>query len=129
MKLLILRTGGDENIHGKEANCFYLMVPKLDNLKNKHGEKSEIIIHLAKKNYGRNKKRQLKLTNIKLTQNKNSKIETKTTSKNKQTNKKNKKKNIFSKKEINVIRQELTFPGCRGTSSKSFLSSGSVKVF
>ena len=49
MKLLILRTGGDENIHGKEANCFYLMVPKLDDLKNKHGEKSEIIIHLAKK--------------------------------------------------------------------------------
>ena len=27
------------------------------------------------------------------------------------------------------MRQELTFPGCRGTSSKSFLSSGSVKVF
>ena len=91
-----MRTGGDENIHGKEANCFYLMVPKLDNLKNKHGEKSEIIIHLAKKNYGRNKKRQLKLTNIKLTQNKNSKIETKTTSKNKQTNKQKKqKKNLF----------------------------------
>ena len=49
MRLLILRTGGDENIYGKEANCFYLTVPKLDNLKNKHGEKSEIIIHLAKK--------------------------------------------------------------------------------
>ena len=98
MKLLISRTGGDENIHGKEANCFYLMVPKLDNLKNKHGEKSEIIIHLAKKNYGRNKKRQLKQTNIKLTQNKNSKIETKTTSKNKQTNKKNKKKYFFKER-------------------------------
>ena len=46
---MILRTGREENIHGKEANCFYLTVPKLDNLKNKHGEKSEIIIHLAKK--------------------------------------------------------------------------------
>ena len=44
-----MRTGGDENIHGKEADCFYLTVPKLDNLKNKHGEKSEIVIHLAKK--------------------------------------------------------------------------------
>ena len=123
-----MATGGDENINGKEANCFYLTVPKLHNLKNKHEEKSEIIIHLAKKNYGRNKKRQLKLTNIKLTQNKKSKIETKTTSKNKETEKKKQKKQ-FSKKEINVIRQELTFPGCRGTSSKSFLSSGSVKVF
>ena len=82
-----MATGGDENINGKEANCFYLTVPKLHNLKNKHEEKSEIIIHLAKKNYGRNKKRQLKLTNIKLTQNKKSKIETKTTSKNKETKK------------------------------------------
>ena len=99
-----MRTGGDENIHRKEANCFYLTVPKLDNLKNKHGEKSEIIIHLAKKNYGRNKKRQLKLTNIKLTQNNKSKIETKTTSKNRET-KKTKQKIQFSKKEINVIRQ------------------------
>ena len=44
-----MRTGGDENIHGKEANCSYLTVPKLDNFKNEHGEKSEIIIHLAKK--------------------------------------------------------------------------------
>ena len=44
-----MRTSADENIHGKEANCFYLMVPKLENLKNKRGEKSEIIIHLAKK--------------------------------------------------------------------------------
>ena len=44
-----MRAGGDENIHGKEADCFYLTVPKLDNLKIKHGEKSEIIIHLAKK--------------------------------------------------------------------------------
>ena len=44
-----MRTGGDENIHGKEANSFYLMVPKLENLKNKRGEKSKIIIHLAKK--------------------------------------------------------------------------------
>ena len=93
-----MRTSGDENIHGKEANCFYLTVPKLDNLKNKHGEKSEIIIHLAKKNYGRNKKRQLKLTNIKLTQNKNSKIETKTTSKNKQTTKKKNKKYFFKER-------------------------------
>ena len=94
-----MRTGGDENIHRKEANCFYLTVPKLDNLKNKHGEKSEIIIHLAKKNYGRNKKRQLKLTNIKLTQNKKSKIETKTTSKNKETEKQNKtKKTIFKER-------------------------------
>ena len=44
-----MRTGGNENIHGKEANSFYLMVPKLENLKNKRGEKSKIIIHLAKK--------------------------------------------------------------------------------
>ena len=44
-----MRTSADENIHGKEANCFYLMVPKLENLKNKRGEKSKIIIHLAKK--------------------------------------------------------------------------------
>ena len=99
-----MATGGDENINGKEANCFYLTVPKLHNLKNKHEEKSEIIIHLAKKNYGRNKKRQLKLTNIKLTQNNESKIETKTTSKNRET-KKTKQKIQFSKKEINVIRQ------------------------
>ena len=99
-----MATGGDENINGKEANCFYLTVPKLHNLKNKHEEKSEIIIHLAKKNYGRNKKRQLKLTNIKLTQNNKSKIETKTTSKNRET-KKTKQKIQFSKKEINVIRQ------------------------
>ena len=127
-----MRTGGDENIHGKEANRFYLKVPKLDNLKNKHGEKSEIIIHLAKKkkkNYGRNKKRQLKLTNIKITQNNKSKIETTTTSKNEETKKTKQNKIQFSKKEVNVIRQELTFPSCRGTSSKSFLSSGSVKVF
>ena len=95
-----MRTGGDENIHGKEANCFYLTVPKLDNLKNKHGEKSEIIIHLAKKNYGRNKKRQLKLTNIKLTQNKKSKIETKTTSKNKEAKKNKKNKNNFQRKKL-----------------------------
>ena len=27
------------------------------------------------------------------------------------------------------MRQELTFPGCRGTSSKSFLTPGSVEVF
>ena len=100
MKLLILRTGGDENIHGKEANCFYLTVPKLDNLKNKHGEKSEIIIHLAKKNYGRNKTRQLKLTNIELTQNKNSKIETKATSKNKKKQKKTKKNFFFQRKKL-----------------------------
>ena len=125
-----MRTGGDENIHGKEANRFYLTVPKLDNLKNKHGEKSEIIIHLAKKkNYCRNKKRQLKLTNIKITQNNKSKIETTTTSKNEEPKKTKQNKIQFSKKEVNVIRQELTFPGCRGTSSKSFLSSGSVKVF
>ena len=39
------------------------------------------------------------------------------------------KKKQFSKEEIDVIRQELTFPGCRGTSLKSFLCSGSVKVF
>ena len=99
MKLLILRTGGDENIHGKEANCFYLMVPKLDDLKNKHGEKSEIIIHLAKKknNYGRNKKRQLKLTNIEITQNNKSKIETATTSKNEET-KKTKQNIIFKER-------------------------------
>ena len=70
MSLLILRTGGDENIHGKEANCFYSTVPELGNLKNQHREKSEIIIHLAKKNYSRNKKRQLKQTKIKLAQNK-----------------------------------------------------------
>ena len=44
-----MRTGGNGNIHGKEANSFYLMVPKLENLKNKRGEKSKIIIHLAKK--------------------------------------------------------------------------------
>ena len=103
MRLLILRTGGDENIHGKEANRFYLTVPKLDNLKYKHGEKSEIIIHLAKKNFGRNKKRELKLTNIKLTQNKKSKSETKTTSKNKETKKKQQnktkqKKTIFKER-------------------------------
>ena len=99
MKLLILRTGGDENIHGKEANCFYLMVPKLDNLKNKHGEKSEIIIHLAKKkkNYGRNKKRQLKLTNIEITQNNKSKIEAATTSENEET-KKTKQNIIFKER-------------------------------
>ena len=86
-----MRTGGDENIHGKEANCFYLMVPKLDNLKNQQLEKSEIIIHLAKKNYDRIKKRQLK----------KSKIETKTASKNKETTKKKnvqKKKLMFSDK-------------------------------
>ena len=77
----------------------------------------------CKKNYGRNKKRQLKLTKRKLTQNKKCKIETKTTSKNKKT------KTKKSKKEINAIRQQLTFPGCRGASSKSFLSSGSVKAF
>ena len=71
----------------------------------------------------KNKKRQLKLTKIKLLQNK---IETKTTHKSKETNKQKKQ---CSKEEINVIRQELTFPGCRGTSLKSFLCSGSVKVF
>ena len=66
-----MKTGGDEIIHGKEANCFYSMVPKLGNLKNQHRGKSEIIIYLAKKkNYSRNKKRQLKLTKIKLAQNK-----------------------------------------------------------
>ena len=95
-----MRTGGDENIHVKEVNCFYLTVPKFDNFKNKHGEKSEIIIHLAKKNYGRNKKRQLKLTNIKLTQNKKSKIETKTTSKNKEAKKNKKNKNNFQRKKL-----------------------------
>ena len=71
-----------------------------------------------------NKKRQLKLTKVKLAQNK---FETKTTCKSKETNKQTKKQ--CSKEEMNVIRQELTFPGCRGTFSKSFLSSGSVKVF
>ena len=71
----------------------------------------------------KNKKRQLKLTKIKLVQNK---IETKTTHKSKETNKQKKQ---CSKEEINVIRQELTFPGCRGTYLKSFLCSGSVKVF
>ena len=40
-----------------------------------------------------------------------------------------KKKKECSKEEINVIRQELTFPSCRGTSSKSFLTPGSVEVF
>ena len=96
-----MRTGGDENIHGKEADRFYLTVPKLDNLKNKHGEKSEIIIHLAKKkNYGRNKKRQLKLTNIKITQNNKSKIEAKTTSKNKETKKQNKTEYNFQRKKL-----------------------------
>ena len=95
-----MRTGGDENIHGKEANCSYLTVPKLDNFKNKHGEKSEIIIHLAKKNYGRNKKRQLKLTNIKITQNNKSKIEAKTTSKNKETKKQNKTEYNFQRKKL-----------------------------
>ena len=95
-----MATGGDENINGKEANCFYLTVPKLHNLKNKHEEKSEIIIHLAKKNYGRNKKRQLKLTNIKLTQNNESKIETKTTSKTEKQKKQNKTKCNFQRKKL-----------------------------
>ena len=39
-----MTTGGDENIHRKVANCFYLAVPKLDNLKNRRGEESEIIV-------------------------------------------------------------------------------------
>ena len=43
--------------------------------------------------------------------------------------KKQTKKKQCSKEEINVIRQELTFLCCRGTSLKSFLCSGSVKVF
>ena len=111
MKLLISRTGGDENIHGKEANCFYLTVPKLDNLKNQHLEKSEIIIHLAKKNYDRNEKRQLKKAKLKLKQ-----------------PVKTKKQKKSSEEEINVIRQELAFPGCRGTSSKNFDALMSVSV-
>ena len=85
-----MRTGGDENIHGKEANCSYLMVPKLDNSKINMGKNLKSLFTLQKKNYGRNKKRQLKLTNIKITQNNKSKIETKTTSKNKETKKQNK---------------------------------------
>ena len=78
-----MRAGGDENIHGKEANCFYLTVPKLDNLKNQHLEKSEIIIHLAKKKLWQEWEKATK----------KSKIETKTTSKNKETKEKFKRRN------------------------------------
>ena len=51
-----------------------------------------LLVHLAKENCSRTKKRQLKPeTKIKLTRNKKSKIETKTTSKKKQKQKKKKK--------------------------------------
>ena len=102
------------------------MVLKLGNLKNQLGEKSKIIIHLAKKI----QKEQEKTT--KTSKNQISPKQQKKKLKSKQpvkTKKQTKKKKQFSKKEINVIRQELFFPGCRGTSAKSFLSSVSVKVF
>ena len=108
---MILRAGGDENIHGNEADCFYLTVPKLDNLKNQHLERAEIIFRLAKKKLRQEREKATK----------KSKIETKTTSKNKETKK-------SSEEEINVIRQELAFPGCRGTSSKKFNTLMSVSV-
>ena len=41
---------------------------------------------------------------------------------------KTKKQKKSSKEEINVIRQELAFPGFRGTSSKNFDTLMSVSV-
>ena len=48
MRLLILGTVGHESIHEKEANCFYFTVPKLDNLKNQHGENLKLLFTLQK---------------------------------------------------------------------------------
>ena len=63
------------------------------------GKNLKSLFTLQKKNYGWNKKRQLKLTNIKITQNNKSKIETTTTSKNEET-KKNLKKYNFQRKKL-----------------------------
>ena len=41
---------------------------------------------------------------------------------------KTKKQKKSSKEEINVIRQELAFPGCRGASSKNFNTLMSISV-
>ena len=38
-----MRTGGEEKMHSKVASCFHLKVPKLVNLTNRRGRKSEII--------------------------------------------------------------------------------------
>ena len=43
LKLLIVRTGGEEEMHIKVAICFYLKVLKLVNLTYRRGEKFEII--------------------------------------------------------------------------------------
>ena len=64
------------------------------------GKNLKSLFTLQKKNYGRNKKRQLKLTNIKITQNNKSKIEAKTTSKNKETKKQNKTEYNFQRKKL-----------------------------
>ena len=67
--------------------------PKLDNPKNQHGEKSVTIISSpCKRKLQQDQESQLKLTKIKLTRNKKSKIETKTT------NKKKEQKQFFFKK-------------------------------
>ena len=64
------------------------------------GKNLKSLFTLQKKNYGRNKKRQLKLTSIKITQNNKSKIETTTTSKNEETKKQNKTKYNFQRKKL-----------------------------
>ena len=97
--------------HSWKRSCFYLTVSKLDNLKNQHLEKSEIIIHLAKKKLRQEWEKATKKAKLKLKQ-----------------PVKTKKQKKSSKEEINVIRQELAFPGCRGTSSKKFNTLMSVSV-
>ena len=75
-----MRTSGEEKIHSKVANCFYLKVPGLVNPTNQHFKKSKITIILPskrklqqnQKNVNKPRKKEIKL--------KQKKVETKTTS-------------------------------------------------
>ena len=58
LKLFTVRTGGEEKIHSKVADCFYLKVLILVNLSNWSGENLEsLIVHFSKENYSSTKKR------------------------------------------------------------------------
>ena len=76
-----MRTSGEEKIHSKVANCFYLKVPGLVNPTNQHFKKSEITIILPSKRKLQQNQKNVNKPRKNEIKPKQKKIETKTTSK------------------------------------------------
>lgn len=106
---MIAMTGGEEKILSKVANCFYL---------------NQLLLRIdVRKNL--NSKRELQQDQEKTTKTNKNQIKPKQKRKAQQNSNQNnqwnktKQKKRWSKNRINVIKQELTFPGCRGTRKES----------